>query len=54
MDELRNFTQEEADLLIDLLWVAKTEAEARGEDTNIFESISNKIDEQAIAYGYAE
>jgi hypothetical protein len=54
MDEPRTLTQEEADLLIDLLWVAKTEAEARGEDTEIFESIANKIDEQAVAYGYAE
>lgn len=56
MDDLTMLTQEEADLLMDLLWVAKSEAESNGEQENaeMYARIAEKIDEQAIAYGYAD
>ena len=55
MDDLTMLTQEEADLLMDLLWVAKSEAESNGEQKSaeMYARIAEKIDEQAIAYGYA-
>lgn len=51
MKENELLTEAEAVLLLDLLWEARTEAQATGGDVKILERISDKIERQIARYG---